>query len=333
MKLKQKEGITTKFIRSLFIILFTYLAYFFLKQSYSIDIISRVIIALIIGGLFFYQWKKGFFHFVLFALSGIFTFISLEISFEINAWIFFIISLITAFLAEYIYQKKENDSRYSILLLGIFTLSWIILAFNVKYRQDWIMENLLNVPFVIILVVISRWLKLSKISYSLIAVYMFTNIIGSHYTYAEVPFGNWMQNFFTLERNHYDRIIHFFFGLLLAYPMREAFIRIGNSKGFWAWWLPIELVLGLSCIYELFEWAIAIVFGGDLGIAYLGSQGDIWDAQKDMFLAGLGAFISMTITIIILFSYNRKRYWKELTKSLRVRGHKPLGEKALEKFR
>ena len=329
---KEKEGIVMKTTKGIVVVLLAFLTYFFLGQSYSIDNISRIVMALIVGLLFFYKWKKSFFHFLLFALAGIFTFVSLEISFNLNVWVFFAASFTVAFLTNYIYERKENDDRYAFLLLGVIALSWLILAFNVPYRQDWFLENLLNVPFLILLVVIGRWFRLSKLSYSLIFIYMITNIIGSHYTYSEVPFGFWMQNFFELSRNHYDRIIHFFFGFLLAYPIREVFMRVGNSKGFWAWWLPIELVLGLSAVYELFEWWIAVIFGGDLGIAYLGTQGDIWDAQKDMFLAGLGAFITMTITIIILFCYRGKSYWKEFIESLKVSGQRPLGEKALERI-
>ena len=161
---------------------------------------------------------------------------------------------------------------------------------------------------------------------------MMLNVIGSHYTYAEVPFGFWLQNFFQLSRNHYDRIVHFSFGFLFAYPMREIFMRIGKAKGFWALWMPIELVLGLSAIYEVLEWWVAVVFGGDLGVAYLGLQGDVWDAQKDMFLAGMGSLIAMLIVFIVLIAYENREYIKELKTSLRVSQPEPLGERALEKI-
>ena len=160
---------------------------------------------------------------------------------------------------------------------------------------------------------------------------MVLNVIGSHYTYSEVPFGFWLQDFFNMSRNHYDRIVHFSFGLLFAYPMREIFKRIGNSKGFWAFWIPVELVLALSCVYELIEWGIAVVFGGDLGIAYLGSQGDIWDAQKDMALAGLGSVVAMCITAFFIMRYNFNGFWKEFKGSLKI-DKNVLGEEALAKL-
>ena len=158
------------------------------------------------------------------------------------------------------------------------------------------------------------------------------NVIGSHYTYAEVPFGFWLQDFFNLGRNHYDRIVHFSFGFLFAYPIREIFMRIAKTKGIWALWTPIELVLGLGAIYEILEWWITLVVGGDLGIAYLGSQGDVWDAQWDMFLAGTGSFIAMGIVLLVLLIYKKREYITELKNSLKI-SSKPLGEKALEKIK
>ena len=91
-----------------------------------------------------------------------------------------------------------------------------------------------------------------------------------------------------LERNHFDRLVHFSYGLLMAYPMRELFLRVADARGFWGYFLPLDLTLSTSALFELFEWVAAELFGGDLGVAYLGSQGDIWDAQKDMALARWG---------------------------------------------
>ncbi len=86
-------------------------------------------------------------------------------------------------------------------------------------------------------------------------------------------------------RNHFDRLVHFGYGLLLAYPIREMFLRIGNVRGFWGYFLPLDLTMSTSMLYELIEWGAAEFFGGELGAAYLGTQGDVWDAHKDMALA------------------------------------------------
>ena len=107
--------------------------------------------------------------------------------------------------------------------------------------------------------------------------------------WSEQLFGVRLNDLLGLERNHFDRLVHFSYGLLMAYPMREMFLRVADARGFWGYFLPLDLTLSTSALFELFEWLAAELFGGDLGVAYLGSQGDPWDAQKDMAMAGLGA--------------------------------------------
>jgi len=127
------------------------------------------------------------------------------------------------------------------------------------------------------------------------------------------------------ERNNFDRIVHFSYGLLIAYPIREIYLRISNAEGFWGYFLPLDFTMSTSMIYELIEWGAAELFGGDLGIAYLGTQGDVWDAQKDMALASLGALIAMLITLAINL-YIQRDFAREWAESLRVKGVLPLGE-------
>ncbi|MEK6850537.1 MAG: DUF2238 domain-containing protein [Nanoarchaeota archaeon] len=334
MKKESKEdkgSFLTVFVKLLVLFLLGVLIVFFIVDVYEVSIAYSIVLAFISLVLFHLFWKNGFFNFLLVALMAMFTFICTEISFDLNLYVIFLISFFLAFIFGLIYNRFESRGTYAWLLLIGFVVLWIILAFNVLYRDDWLLENYLTIPFVILLLIASKWFKFSKTSYSLIFIYMTLHVIGSHYTYSEVPFGFWLQNFFGLDRNHYDRIIHFSFGFLLAYPVREVFIRIGNYKGIWALFAPIMLVFGLSCVYELVEWWVAVKFGGDLGVAYLGTQGDVWDAQKDMFNAGVGSIIAMAITAIIIFSYRRREYWSELKDSFRVhRGE--LGEVALQRF-
>ena len=161
---------------------------------------------------------------------------------------------------------------------------------------------------------------------------MILHVIGSHYTYAEVPFGYVLQQWFNASRNMYDRVVHFSFGLLLAYPVREVFIRLTKTKGAWGFYLPIELTFALSAIYEVIEWLTALNVNPSAGLAFLGAQGDIWDAQKDMLLAGIGATITMLI-VFVVNSYYNKKFWKELRDSLKIpkKDHE-LGEVELEKM-
>ena len=174
---------------------------------------------------------------------------------------------------------------------------------------------------------------LSRLSYTLIFLFLCLHAVGSHYTYSEVPYDAWIKALtgrslneaMGWERNHFDRLVHFLYGLLLAYPMRELFLRVANARGFWGYFLPLDMTLATSAIYELVEWAAAEIFGGDLGAAYLGTQGDIWDAQRDMALASIGALIAMLLTALINYRLQRDfaREWQE---SLRVKRATPLGE-------
>src|SRR5258705_5976464 len=128
---------------------------------------------------------------------------------------------------------------------------------------------------------------------------MTVHSIEDHYTYSLVPFGLWMKEVFLQTRNHYDRLVHFSFGLMLAYPAREVFLRIANARGFWAYYLPIDVTLAFSAMYEIMESWFAQIIGPGLGDAWLGTQGDIWDAQKDMTAALTGAILCMGITAVV----------------------------------
>jgi putative membrane protein len=222
---------------------------------------------------------------------------------------------------------------YFLGLLVLFVVPWILLAIDPLDRKDWALENFLSVLFVALLVFSSRRFPLSRVSYTLIFLFLLLHSLGAHYTYAEVPYDRWSQYWlgFSIdealgfERNHFDRLVHFLYGLLLAYPIREVFIRIANVKGFWGYFLPLDLAMSTSMLFELFEWAAAEVFGGDLGIAYLGTQGDVWDAHKDMLLASIGALLAMGLTALLNNRWQRD-FADEWNQSLRVKDPRPLGE-------
>ena len=227
---------------------------------------------------------------------------------------------------------EKKFSYYYLFLFLVFSIFWIWAAINPLYRHDWLLENYLIFIFVPIILVTGYYFKLSKISYTLITIFMILHVIGGHYTYAEVPFGETLKNWFGSDRNMYDRLVHFLFGFLIAYPMREIFMRLSKAKGFWSFWFPVELTLALACIYELIEWGTAVVVDPQAGLAFLGSQGDVWDAQKDMVLAGIGAILAMLITGITRAIID-KNFWKEFKESFRIpKNDSPLGEVMFEKL-
>ncbi|MCP3871053.1 MAG: DUF2238 domain-containing protein [Gammaproteobacteria bacterium] len=228
---------------------------------------------------------------------------------------------------------NQRHNRFLLILSVIFLIQWVWLAVAPHDRSDWALENALVLVFAALVFSTYRKFPLSRISYITIFLFLVLHEIGAHYTYAEVPYDQWSQEllgfsldgWFGFERNHYDRFVHFSYGLLLAYPIRELFIRIANVEGFWGYFLPLDLTMSTSMMFELFEWGAAELFGGELGIAYLGTQGDVWDAHKDMALASLGALAAMLITATINVRLQRD-FAREWNRSLAVKSRKPLGE-------
>jgi putative membrane protein len=222
-----------------------------------------------------------------------------------------------------------SRKNYLWLLAIVYFLWWVAMAISPYDRSDWVLENLLVFLAVGLLAFTYKSFPLSRISYTCIFVFMMLHTLGSHYTYAKVPYDEWLP-FFAGGRNHFDRLVHFLYGLLLAYPIREMFLRIGNVRGFWGYFLPLDLTMSTSMLYELIEWGAAEFFGGELGAAYLGTQGDIWDAHKDMALAALGALIAMCVAALINRSMQRD-FAQEWAESIRVKRKSPLGEGAAAK--
>lgn len=233
-----------------------------------------------------------------------------------------------------------SHRRYLLVLIALFALLWTALAIRPFDRKDWALENVLVAAALAVLVVTRKRLVLSKVSYTLIFIFLCLHEVGAHYTYAEVPYDDWVRALTggTLnerlgwQRNHFDRVVHFLYGFLLAYPIREVFLRVADVRGFWGYFLPLDLTMSTSMMFELFEWGAATLFGGDLGIAYLGTQGDVWDAHKDMALASLGALLAMTVTVLINVKL-RRDFAREWAESLRVKHPKPLGEEEIKRLR
>jgi putative membrane protein len=226
--------------------------------------------------------------------------------------------------------------RYVLLLTALLAVLWAALAIAPFDRHDWLLENALVVLALALLAATYRSFPLSRVSYTLIFLFLCLHTIGAHYTYAEVPYDRWWQaltgttfnEWVGWRRNNFDRVVHFCYGLLLVYPIRELFLRIAGVRGFWGYFLPLDLTMSSSMLYELIEWLAAEAFGGDLGMAYLGTQGDVWDAHKDMALASLGALLAMSVTAFINSRVKRDFAW-EWNESLRVKSRHPLGERAL----
>jgi len=192
--------------------------------------------------------------------------------------------------------KSFQSNRVLQGLVVWLIVLWIITAINPLYPRDWLLENLLVFIWSALLIFTYRWFRFSNLSYALFTVFLSLHLVGAHYTYAETPFGFWLQTLFEFERNHYDRIVHFSFGLLIAYPMREILLRQSGIAVTWSYFLTINCILAFSAFYEVLEVIAAMIVSPELGDAYLGTQGDEWDAQKDAFLAFVGSIVAMLVT-------------------------------------
>ncbi|MFO1406731.1 MAG: DUF2238 domain-containing protein [Steroidobacteraceae bacterium] len=187
----------------------------------------------------------------------------------------------------------RSPDRVPAMMLATFAVVWVALAIAPLYRQDWLLENVIVLVALPLFVAGYRRLRFSNLAYACLFAFLVLHEIGAHYTYSEVPWREWWMALGgpppASGRNHYDRLVHFSYGLLLLPVARELHEQRAPSRRPWAWLLPLLFLMSHSVIYELVEWQAAEVFGGDLGAAYLGTQGDPWDAQKDMAMAALGA--------------------------------------------
>jgi putative membrane protein len=190
---------------------------------------------------------------------------------------------------------REGSPRLLLGMLLFYGLFWTWLAIAPVDRRDWLLENLLSLTLFAVLVLTYRRFQFSATSYYLIGLFLTLHAVGAHYTYAEVPFGFWLKDFFVLSRNPFDRLAHFAYGALLVYPLRELLVRLAGVRGGWASFLSVSGILAQSGFFEIAEAVVASIVSPELGSTYLGTQGDEWDAQKDMAVALAGALLTIGV--------------------------------------
>jgi len=203
------------------------------------------------------------------------------------------------------WQHEFMNGEHRALVRGLsagFAVVFVWSAIRPWHPADWLLENVL----VAAALVLARWIycrvPLSRLSWVLVFGFLMVHEIGAHYTYSEVPYREWWGvltgQAVVPGRNHFDRLVHFSYGLLLARPLKELLSYRVAPVPRWAWAFSVDMILSTSVLYELFEWGAAEVFGGELGAAYLGTQGDPWDAHRDMALAGLGALMAAAVALL-----------------------------------
>ncbi len=163
-------------------------------------------------------------------------------------------------------------------------------------RTSWLLEVVPGLAGVAVLAAVYRRFPMSYFVYGCVLVHVFILIYGGVYTYANTPLGNWAKEAFSLSRNHYDRVGHFALGFFPVFAIREALLRRTPLRpGAWLTFLMLSVVLAIAAFWELLEWWVTLLVASDVGAAFLGSQGDVWDAQWDMFLALVGAAVALPL--------------------------------------
>lgn len=198
----------------------------------------------------------------------------------------------------------RSVSRFPILLAAVFAVFWTVLAISPVSRAVWWAENIPVIGVYFLLVLTYPRFRFSNLSYALMAVWLFWHTVGGHYTFANVPFG-FITDLFGFERNHFDRIGHYSVGFY-AYPMAELLTRKGWAGRGVSTFFGLFFIMSVAAAYEIIEWWYAAAEGGEAGIEFLGSQGDIWDAQRDMLADTLGA-----VTVLILFNLRYGSFRRE----------------------
>jgi len=190
---------------------------------------------------------------------------------------------------------RTPGSREPLILLALTGLLLVASGIRPFDRLTWWLEVspvLIGAP---ILVATYTRFRLSPLLYRLLFLHALILMVGGHYTYARVPAGFWVQSWFDLSRNHYDRLGHLAQGFIPAILAREILIRWSPvRRGRWLCFLVISVCLAFSAFYELIEWWAALI-GGASSESFLGTQGDVWDTQWDMFLALIGAITALLL--------------------------------------
>lgn len=190
-------------------------------------------------------------------------------------------------------------------LLVAFGIWFTALGVAPVDRAAWVLENLLVILAIAILVATRRRLRFSNLSYTLLFVFFVVHEIGAHYTYARVPWAQWLEwasagsvRIGALARNDYDRVVHFAYGLLVLRPAVELLRHAAPPVGVWRWLMPPLFILSHAALYEQLEWAATTLASRELGSTYLGAQGDPWDSEWDVLVAVLGAGLALAIMAV-----------------------------------
>ncbi len=204
------------------------------------------------------------------------------------------IGFFSKIMREFYRHKGAKLPKSHKILYFVYIIIWIISAINPKYPGDWLLENILVVLLFPVVIWLDKKYHLSFTALVMLLIFASLHSLGAHFTYAQMEYFDYFTHLFGFERNHFDRLVHFLFGFLVFRTFFEI-ISFYTAKKRVALIFTFTLIVSISTLYEILEWIATIVFHPELGIAFLGTQGDVWDAQKDTLAAIIGAGLNVAI--------------------------------------
>lgn len=204
-----------------------------------------------------------------------------------------------------------RQGKYQFTILIIWMCLFCLSCVNAPFPKELILQHILTGVAVITLVIIQGVFQLNKISYTCFILFLCLHLVGARWIYSNVPYDEWCEQLFSFnlteafhwQRNHYDRLVHFSYGLLFTYPLFELAQNFDLKKS-WCYYFAVEFIMASSMVYELIEWGVAVCMSPNAAERYNGQQGDIWDAHKDMLLALIGSIICIAIIGVLQRKYN-----------------------------
>ncbi len=212
-------------------------------------------------------------------------------------------------------SSVDKDKRYRLFLLAAFLLVWGWSVWQPTSPINWYLENKMIILFIpIVYFLFVKYIQFSKLSLTLVTVFAMLHLVGAHYGYGSVPHGDIIGRLLGADSNQYDKLVHFSFGFLIVYPMREFFLRIAQTKGFWGYLLPFSLVMCFAALYEVFEWVTVLQYGESTAYQFIGG-GDPFDTSKDLTAAAIGSVLALLIVAVCERIELQEKFWKNIKQS------------------
>lgn len=191
----------------------------------------------------------------------------------------------------------KSDDRFPLTLLALLTVVCAATLYAPPAgRFSWALEVVPGLLEVGALAALHRRFPVSRLVHVTVFLHMLVLVYGGYYTYAHTPLGNWARDALGLARNHYDRVGHVALGFFPSFLIREVLLRTSPLRpGKWLFAITLSIAFSIGAFWELLEWWTTLVVAGDVGVAFLGSQGDVWDAQWDMLLVGVGSALALAL--------------------------------------